>query len=559
MRGLGPTATMSDQAARTRLVCLGLAAAVCLVYAYTLRCNFIGLDDWPYVVQNTHIQAGAWFERVAWAFTAFHSSNWHPLTWLSHSLDYALFGLNPAGHHLVNVLLHAANTVILFLALARLSGAFWKSAAAAALFGLHPLQVESVAWVASRKGLLAAFFGFLALLAYERYARRPGPRTWRPIVVCLALSLLSKQIFVTLPVLLLLLDWWPLQRLGPAVRPLPALLVEKLPFLALAALASWLTVLAQRHGGAVAPLGEWGLAQRLAYGLAGYAGYLGKTVFPSDLAVFYPLSQTIPWAAAVAGAGLLVGGAALVWRARRSAPYLATGWLWFFVALLPVAGFVQIGSQAMADRYMYVPLVGLAIILCWGIPDLVRTLRYRAALLAGVFVFTASLLSVATWRQTQWWQDAVTLYGRTLEATGDNYFIEHFMGVEMNERRDLAAAEKHFRAALRINPRHYRSWSELGLLLFNAKRYAEAAPLYETAATRWPDDYEIRYNLGASYAHLGRLSDALAQFEGILARKPDDVDAKRNVQILRQKMERAAAKAAPAASQSGTQQRGEAP
>jgi len=470
-----------------RLICLALALAVGLAYAYAPWCGFLNLDDAPYVVLNAHIQHGTLFERVVWAFTAFYSSNWHPLTWLSHGLDVALFGLDPAGHHLTNVLFHAANTLVLFLMLARLTGSLWRSAAVAALFGLHPLQVESVVWVASRKGLLSALFGFLALWAYGAYARRPSWRAYVLVLALLALSLMSKQAFVVFPFLALLLDFWPLDRTSAAQPPgrgVAVLLLEKAPMLALAAAAAWITVLAQRQSGAVAPLEAWGLGDRLAYGLAGYANYLTKALYPIDLAVLYPLKRQLPIAAAVAGGALLTAGSLAAWRFRRTAPWLLTGWLWFVGALVPVIGIVQIGKQATADRYMYLPLVGLAIIVCWGMPTLLRRVPWAARGLQVATLCLLVALAFSTHSQTRLWRDGPTLFGHAIAVTTDNTFMEFNLALVLYERGNYTDAERHFREALRIHPGFLSAHVWLAFTQFADKRYADVVTTCNAALDR---------------------------------------------------------------------------
>lgn len=526
---------MNAQALRTRLVCLGLAGAVFLTFSFALRCSFLGLDDWPYVVENTRIQTGTWAERLPWILSAIHASNWHPLTLLSHALDYQLFGLNPAGHHLVNLLLHAANTVLLFLILSRMSGALWRSAFTAGIFGLHPLQVESVVWISSRKGLLATLFAFLALLAYERYRRSPAFRTSLPVFLFLAVSLLAKQSFVAFPLLVLFLDWWPLGRIEPgaALRSGARLVWEKIPLILLALAGCAVAMYAQRHGGAVAPLETWGALQRLLTGLAGYAGYLDKALFPRELSLLYPLPKALPWAKAALGGGLLLGGLGLGFALRRRAPYILTGWLWFIVALLPVAGFVQIGNQSMADRYMYVPLVGLALIAAWGVPAALPELAGKKRLLAGASLAVLLLLGGATHIQTLWWENSLSLYRRTLAVTPDNFFIENCLALELRSQGDLNGAVEAFRKSIRINPRFKGAQLDLGYLLFGQKRYAEAAELYEKALLQWPEEYELHYNLGASYAQLGRTEEALERFTILQAKHPDNKDVARNVEMLR--------------------------
>ncbi|HSN92229.1 MAG TPA: glycosyltransferase family 39 protein, partial [Anaeromyxobacteraceae bacterium] len=355
---------------RARLLgALALAAGTLLLYAPVAGFEFVHLDDNRYVIDNPRVRGGISWDGVLWAFTTLHASNWHPLTWLSHMLDVELFGVRAGPHHLVNALLHAVDAALLFLALSRMTGARGRSLLVAALFAVHPLHVESVAWVAERKDVLSTLFGLLALLAYARHAERPRAGTYLAVVLAFAASLLSKPMWVTFPFLLLVLDFWPLRRMagsGPAdggdalarpVLPLRRLLLEKLPLLALSAASSTVTVVAQGRGGSLAGL-ELPVPVRLANAAVSYVGYVRMTLWPADLAVFYPFREVGAWEA-IGAAALLAAATALAIRRARAFPELAVGWLWFAGTLVPVVGVVQVGSQALADRYAYLPSAGL--------------------------------------------------------------------------------------------------------------------------------------------------------------------------------------------------------
>lgn len=529
--------------ARTALVLLGLALAVTVTYSSTPLCEFIPLDDSGYVYLNPHLQFGPLWERILWTFTTLYSSNWHPLTWLSHLLDVELFGLVPAGHHAVNALLHLANTLALFLALRTLTRDFWRSAVVAALFGLHPLQVESVAWISSRKGLLSALFGFLGLWSYGAYARRPSRGAYALTLLFLALSLSAKQTFVVFPFLLLLLDYWPLgrfEREGPFAANKEQrswrLVLDKAPMLLLATIASWLTVVAQTRSGAVAPLGAWAFYERLTYALAGCWRYLLSAVYPHDLAVLYPLSRRLPYADAALGLVAVTLGCLLAWRLRRKAGWLFTGWFWFLLALGPVIGLVQIGLQSRADRYMYIPLIGLALILCWAFPLLLQRAPQARRLCAYCALAALLVLAAATYRQTQYWRNGIALFSRAIEVTERNDYMYYNLFSSYKAAGDLPEAERALQEAARLFPGMRRYTVELTSLLYERGKFEEAIAVGQGAIQKWPDDYELRNALGGAYGMLRRYPEALEHFERALALRPDDPGARHNVETARKKL-----------------------
>jgi tetratricopeptide (TPR) repeat protein len=487
-----------DDAQRRRqtwLVCLGLALAVLAAYAPVWRAGFITYDDPAYVTANPHVQGGLSWAGLVWAFTTGHASNWHPLTWISHMLDFQLYGMNPAGHHLTSVALHLANSILLFLLLQRMTKAMWSSAMVAALFALHPMHVESVAWVSERKDVLSTLFWMLAVGAYVRYAENLKSQIsnfkffYIGSVVLFGLGLMAKPMLVTLPFILLLLDYWPLQRLQP---PAVRLLAEKIPWFILAAASCVVTFLAQQRSNSVMSLVVLPLGARLENVPIAYARYLGKTFWPADLAVLYPLPRQWPvWEVACSTALLALITAWVIWRVRAQ-PYLAVGWLWFLGMLAPVIGLVHIGSQSMADRYDYVPSVGLFIMIIWAAREWLPRLGAQAPVVLGGLAVAGCM--ALTWMQAQYWQDSETLFRHALAVTEQNGLME----------------------------------SNLGKVLFQEGRVDEALPHLFRAVAFAPDYPLPHYNLGNALLARGKVAGALAQFEIQVALQPGDPIAQYN-------------------------------
>jgi len=460
------------------LAALALVLFAAWAYAPVLQAQFINFDDTDYVTANEQVRAGLSAAGTLWAFTATHASNWHPLTWLSHMLDVQLFGLDAAAHHRTNLVLHLANTVLLLLALRRLTGRFWPSLAVAGLFALHPLHVESVAWVAERKDVLSSFFFFLALYLYAGYGRTPSAGRYIALCGATALGLMAKPMLVTLPCVLLLLDYWPLERLAhnaPEKQGAPGkltrrrlsflrLAAEKLPLLALAGLAAFMVIAASRQAGAMASLDELGMTARIANAVAAYLDYLIKLVAPTGLAVYYPLRTTPAWEAAVA-AFLLLAISTAAFTLRRKAPYLLVGWLWFLGMLVPVVGLVQVGGQAMADRYTYLPALGLFLALVWGAADLAAQRKaYKiAAALAGLVTFVA--LGLATRGQAAFWKNSETLYTRALSVTAKNFIVQYNLGSYLSSQGREPEALAQYEACLAINPNYAKALNNAAWLL----------------------------------------------------------------------------------------------
>jgi tetratricopeptide (TPR) repeat protein len=504
---------------RARVVFLLLAVAVCAAFAPALRHDFVGYDDPDYVTQNPHVSTGLTAANLRWALTAAHASNWHPLTWVSHMLDVTLFGLDPAGHHLTSLLLHVANTLLLFALLRRDTTGAGPSAFVATVFGLHPLHVESVAWVAERKDVLSTFFWLLALLAYGAYTRRPDVRRYGIVLLLFAAGLAAKPMVVTLPLTLLLWDVWPLQRQkGASARRLVA---EKVPLLALAALSGLVTLWAQRRGASLVGIDALPFGARLANAAVAYVRYLGKTFWPSGLAAFYPPTA---WSATavILSATLMVAVTSLAWRERRRRPWIAVGWTWYAVTLLPVIGLIQVGQQAMADRYMYVPMIGLLVAIAWTLAEVAPSRPLAAAAVAlGV------ALAVATWRQVHVWRDGVALWTHALAVTDGNFIAHDNLGVELDRRGRADEALEHYRATLRLKPgdrngtRNYAAAvAARGERLYRDGQRDAALAAFRDALQHRPDDARVQAYAGAILVTQGRYEEALAAYDAALAVDP---------------------------------------
>jgi len=512
-------------------ICVALAGAVFLLYGQAVGHEFINFDDDTYVSENPRVLSGLTWSGLRWALTTTAEGNWHPLTWLSHMLDVRIFGTWPGGHHGTSVLLHAVNAILLFLALVHMSRALWPSALVAALFAVHPLRVESVAWVAERKDVLSGLFWMGTLLAYSWYARRPGAGRYAVVLGSFALGLLAKPMLVTLPLVLLLLDFWPLGRLdfpprgGKGSARLRGLILEKLPLVLVAVVSSAVTIAAQRMGGTTSSLEAVPLAARVANAAVSYVLYLSKTVVPEGLAIFYPhpslYGRAVPVLPGLFAALALVAVTLVVLRGARDRPFLATGWLWYLGTLVPVIGVVQVGRQAMADRYTYIPLVGIYVAAAWTLRGLVvRSPRLLRPVLGAIFIALGSLI-VVTWIQVGTFRDGVTLYRHALLVTEDNYLVHNNLGVTLAARGLLSEAAVEYEAALRIKPDYPEAHNNLGTVLKKQGRLSEAEEHFKTTIRLRPDFEEPHGNLGNVYLAQGDLARARAQYETALRIRGD--------------------------------------
>jgi len=475
-------------------------------------------------------------ESVVWAFTAFHSGNWHPFTWLSHMLDCQLFGLKPGMHHLTNLLLHITNTLLLFLLLQRMTGKLWQSAFLAALFGLHPLHSESVAWVSERKDVLSTFFWMLTVGFYLRYVERPGLSRYLLVLLFFALGLMAKPMLVTLPFVLLLIDYWPLGRLrfsksckesnlhiqkSQAFR----LVWEKAPFFALSAASSFVTVLAQQEGKLVESLHAVPLKMRIANALVSYESYIAKMIWPQDLAVFYPLPETIPmWKTAAAGLLLICLSIVLI-RAWRRFPYLGVGWLWYLGTLVPVIGLVHVGGQAMANRYTYIPFVGLFMLIAWGLPDLLGRWHYRTIALGILGVVVLAVLMECTRLQLRHWENSVALWKHTANVTDNNYSAHSMLAAALVERGRFEEAIASASTSLKIKHDFAEACNNLGLALCKQGKLDEGIVSFAKAIQIKPGYAKAHNNLGSALARQGNLNKAVVHFSEALRIDPNLANA----------------------------------
>ncbi len=530
-----PAPAQAPARARCALAAAALVALALASFWPVLGNGFIGIDDPEYVTDNPRVLAGPTVPGIVWAFTSAHSSNWHPLTWISHMLDARLFGTEPAGHHAVSLLLHAANALLLFLLVRALTGRAGRSFVVAALFVAHPLRVESVAWIAERKDVLSACFGLSAMLAYLAWVRRPG-RAGRALVALLfALGLLAKPMLVTLPLLLLLLDFWPLGRWRGAGRTAAAagrLLAEKLPLLALAAAASVVTYRVQAAAGAVRSLEEFPLWVRAANAPLAAAAYLGKTLWPSGLATPYPhpgLGVDLP--RALLAAALLAGVTAIAVALWRRLPAAATGWLWFLGSLVPVSGLVQTAGQGMADRYTYLPLIGPVLAAVWVAADRLRGPGRGRLAGAAACAVLLPLLAALSWRQSGFWRDDLALAGHAVAVDPGNWMARTNLGAALRPRGRVVEAIAQLEEALRGNPRYPDAHYNLAVALLHAGRPAEAVRHLEEAARRLPGDPDVRVNLGVGLARTGRLRESVQQFEIALRLRPGSAEAHNNLGV----------------------------
>lgn len=528
-----PPGLFSSPEKRNVILCLLLVVATLALYNPVNRHPFVNYDDDRYVTGNAHIHKSVNWDTIAWAFSSTEQGNWHPLTWLSHALDYQLFHQNPAGHHFTSVLIHAANAVLLFLFLIYATHRLGTSLFVAALFALHPINVESVAWVAERKNVLCTLFLFAALIAYCWYARRPDWRRYLAFTGLFVLGLMSKPMVITFPFVLLLLDYWPLGRIragqGDAPQaPLSKLVIEKIPLLALSAVSAVITMQAQRAGGAVRSTAQFSLSVRLENAVVGYAMYLWKMIWPSHLAPIYPHpgDSLAGWQVGTSALVLLaVTGVALNCRAKR---YLLTGWLWFLGTLVPVIGLVQVGDQAMADRYAYIPLVGIFVMIAWGLADLAdsKHIGLIVRVIPAACVLVA--LSFATNRQLSYWSSNYNLWTHALAVTGRNFIAQDNLGGALLLLGRPDEAYSHFQAAAEINPLDPMSRSNLGAYLQEHGHTAEAIEQNNRviSLTSDPGLLAATYaNLGAAYRKLGEDEKARTSYDQALQLNPNQYNA----------------------------------
>lgn len=545
-------------------ICVFLIAATAVVYVQVAAFPFVNLDDAPYVYENHFVKDPITLKSLNWAFTTYHAANWHPLTWVSHMVDCRVYGTqHPGGHHVTNLLLHIANALLLFVLLQRLMGHVWRSAFVAALFALHPLHVESVAWVSERKDVLSTLFWMLTMLAYVAYVRRPGIGRYALVCVMYALGLMAKPMLVSLPLLLLLLDWWPLQRLSQKGQGLLRLVIEKAPLFGLAAGSCVITCIAQLHSDAAQTLDAIPMSVRVANTFVSYAVYIVKMLWPRNLSIFYPHPNNLLPVWQVAASGVAFAAVTAIATAlRRRAPYVLVGWLWYVVALIPVIGLVQVGGQGFADRYTYIPLIGVFTIAAWGVPEMLSRMPAKAgnAAIGGVSAVIVVVLAASTWIQLGTWKDSETLARNALKVSDGHNLVRVFVAGTLDEKgkseealdvllqadpgepgiarvhnsigrimvakNKLDEAELHFRKAIRIQPGMQNAHTNLGALLQQRGESRQAMEEFELAADLDPWYAQPHYNMGALLETAGNTEAALAEYERAVVIDPERADAR---------------------------------
>jgi tetratricopeptide (TPR) repeat protein len=513
---------------RDLLICVLISAAIIVAYWPVQHYDLISLDDIDYITGNPYVKTGLTWQSFSWALKDVHTGYWHPLTWVSHMLDYQIFGSRVGGHHWTNVIFHIANSVLLYIILKRVSGAAWRSAFVAALFAVHPLNVESVAWVSERKNVLCTFFWFAGMWSYAYYLERPTRYRYFLILMAFSLGLMSKPMIVTFPFTLLLLDYWPLGRLT-SWKTFPRLVFEKIPLFILAAIVGVVTFVSSFHGDVTISIDKLPLADRTANAVLSYAKYLGKMFWPENLAVFYPYSKEFGSFPIIGAILLLTVLSCLAVFLARKYRYALMGWLWYLGTLVPVIGIIQVGKQAMADRYAYIPMIGLFIIIAWGIPDLLRGWPRRKIIFAVSSVAVISGLMICSLLQVRHWQNGVTLFEHALRVTDMNSRAHYNLGISLTGLGKYEEAVYHFKYAIRLEPEYAGSYSYMGVALAGQGKTDEAIVYYEEALRIKQNDETTHNNLGVALAGKGRFDEAIMHFQEALRIRPDYVYANRNM------------------------------
>jgi len=525
------------------IIGLLLILAIIIAYGQVKNFDFVGYDDQEYITENSHVNKGLTVESMIWAFSSFHAANWHPLTWLSHMLDCKLYKLNPVGHHWTNLIIHMTNSILLFLVLKLMTGAIWRSAFVAALFALHPLHVESVAWISERKDVLSTFFGLLMMGAYCRYTKASDVKNYLWVIIFLSLGLMAKPMLVTFPIVLILLDFWPLKRFqfenhrlsqsdGKTFfyfKRFSRLILEKIPLLIPVVISCILTFIAQRSDETVQTLEKLSLTNRISNALVSYVSYVLKMFWPSKLAVFYPHPvNTLP-AWQIFGAALLISCACFfAIRAAKKYPYIVTGIFWYLGTLVPVIGMVQVGKQAMADRYTYIPLIGLFIIVAWGVSDIFRKWHHRKIYLGVLAMIILSALTARTFFQIRHWKDGVTLFEHAINVTENNYKAHNNLAVILSPT-DIDRAIFHYKEALRIHPNYVIALHNLGLALYTKRNYKEAVSYFTEALKIDPQKTDIRMDLANILLLQEKPEKAISEYRQILKTDLGNANAHYNI------------------------------
>jgi protein O-mannosyl-transferase len=514
---------MPEQVKKTLVLSIyfALIASAFLVFWQVRNFNFINFDDRIYVYENPHVLNGLTTGNVIWAFTNGHAAFWHPLTWLSYMLDRQLFGPGPGGFHLTNLIFHIANTLLLFLVLKQMTDALWQSAFVAALFAFHPLHVESFAWIAERKDVLSIFFWLLTMSAYWKYVKKPGTTRYLLVLLIFALGLMAKPMLVTLPFVFLLLDYWPLDRIRRFQwKILYRLVLEKIPFIALSIASSAIAFLTQQSSGAI--FASLPLKFRIGNALISYMKYMEKMVWPARLAVYYPHPvENVSVLYAVVSAVVLSIVTILVIRFAKNHRYLITGWFWYLGTLIPVIGIIQVGNHAMADRYTYITLTGLFIIIAWGLPELLAKLPQRKIVLGSSMTIVLTVLGICAHQQLSYWKDSFTLFSHAIEVTQNNDVAYNNLGNAYESLGCLSQAMEAFDRAIEISPDYAAAHYSLGITYARLERWPQAIDAFKQAIEIDPDYTDAYNNLGVVYGNLGRYNEAIDAFKQAVKIEPD--------------------------------------
>jgi len=519
------TSPRTNRSGQTMGICIALAALSWLVFGQTLWHDFVNYDDPRYVYENTNITEGLSISGIVWAFTHIHSMNWHPLTTISHMLDCQLYGLKAGWHHCTNVLLHSIAVMLLFVGLLQMTGAFWRSAFVAAVFAIHPLRVESVAWIAERKDVLSGVFFMLTLLAYLYYVRLPRTGRYLMVVFVFACGLMSKPMLVTLPFVLLLLDYWPLDRIRGQVSKR---VLEKIPLIALSAVSSIATLVAQK--GAVGYTEELPVLERFNNAVLSYVLYIWQMLSPVNLAVFYPHPENrLPLWQISSSFLLLICVTAVAIALRKKRPYLITGWLWYLGTLVPVIGLVQVGWQGRADRYTYLPQIGLYIAVTWALTDLTISWRHRRTILSAAALLTIGLLSWGAWVQTSYWRDSETLFKHALAVTTNNDVAENNLGIVFLQKGQLDEAISLLKSAVDLRPDNSPAHENLAKALLQKGQVADALVHYRKLLELQPDNMEVHNIVGTVLVQQGQIREGVEEWQKVLEIQPDNGNALNNL------------------------------
>jgi protein O-mannosyl-transferase len=528
-------------------ICIFLVVSTFATYSQVQNHGFINYDDPGYVTENLQVKAGLTRESVYWAFTTPHFANWHPLTWLSHMLDYQLYGSNAKGHHLTNLIFHIANTLLLFLILFRMTGALWRSGFVVALFALHPFNVESVAWVAERKNVLSTFFWLLTMWAYIRYSEKTNLKRYGLVLLFFIFGLMSKPMLVTLPFVLLMMDYWPLRRVKLRNKnettftesikeqaSFPRLIKEKIPLFLLVVCSIIITLIAQKLGGALQAMGIYSTAARLTNAMVSYLAYLEKMVWPENFAVFYPHpGNALALWKGILCSMVLAGISAAAIKLSRKAPYFAFGWFWYLGTLVPVIGVIQVGAQAMSDRYAYVPLIGIFIIIAWGLPDLIAKWRHRNSFLitlAGIYI---AILMVLTSNQLSHWKNSIAIFEHAIKVTDKEYpdfaLAHNNLGAALFLEKKNEEAVSHYKTANKLDPDYSPAHYNLGLALLAEEKTEEAISHFEIAIKLNPKAADVHSNLGIAFFADRKARQAISQYKIAIKLMPDFIQAHFNL------------------------------